>query len=96
MNGTFRIALSTPLGSKQGTIHFEDSNGSLSGTVYAMGMASPFQGGRASGNSFSFSGTLTVGLYRFDYTARGTVTGDVLKGTAVTRYGSMPIRGMRM
>lgn len=96
MNGTFRMVLSTPLGPRRGTIRFEDRGGSLSGSINAMGSESPFQDGRADGGAFTFSGTLRVGLYRFDYTATGTVTGDTLKGTAVTRYGSMPIRGTRM
>lgn len=96
MNGTFRVTLLTPIGSKSGTINFIDDNGVLSGSIHAMGSENPFRNGISNGNSFEFSGTLKIAFNRFDYTAKGSITGDTLSATAVTKFGIMQINGTRI
>lgn len=96
MNGSYKISMSTPIGPKNGTITFIDNNGSLSGYIRALGTENRFKDGKANGDSFEFSGTLKILFNRFEYTARGTVTGDTLKATANTKYGVMQINGTRI
>lgn len=94
MSGTFRVTLGTPIGQQSGTITFTDENGALSGTIRAMGSTNRFTG-RADGNAFEISGVLSVGFFRFRYTARGTVDGDTLTGKAYTDTGAFPMSGKR-
>jgi hypothetical protein len=96
MNGTFKVALSMPMGLQSGTINFIDDNGILNGSIHAMGSVNPFRNGKISGNTFEFTGTLKIFFNRFDYTAKGTVIGDTLKATAETKYGIMQISGTRI
>jgi hypothetical protein len=96
MNGTFKVSLSTPIGIKNGIIHFINQNGVLSGSIRAMSSENPFSGGKTNGDSFEFSGILKAGFSRFKYTATGTVAGDTLKATAHTKYGTMKITGTRV
>jgi hypothetical protein len=96
MNGSFKISLSTPLGTKKGTISFIDENGSVSGYIDALGSKNLFKDVKTSGDSFEFKGTLKIGYNKFDYIAKGTVTGDILKATAVTKFGNMKISGTRV
>lgn len=96
MNGTFKVSLSTPIGTKNGILILIDQNGVLSGSIRAMGSENPFSGGKANGDSFEFSGVLKAGFSRFEYTASGTVTGDTLKATAHTKYGVLKITGTRV
>ena len=96
INGTYKISMSTPMGPKSGSITFIDKDGVLSGYIRALGSENPFKNGKSSGNSFEFDGILKILFRRFEYTAKGTITGDVLKATATTKFGIMEIEGTRV
>ncbi len=94
MNGTFHVTLGTPIGPQSGTITFVDHDGSLSGSIRAMGNTNYFTGS-ANGDSFRISGVLSAGFFRFPYTAQGTVSGSVLQGTATTSAGVFQMNGTK-
>ena len=97
MNGTFNISLKTPMGQKNGTLTLIDENGTFSGSLYALGKENPIRNGKSSGKNFEFEGTLRAGIMgKIDYTAQGTVIGDVLQATAKTKFGEMQINGTRV
>ncbi len=96
MNGTFKVSLATPMGTYNGTVKFLDQNGVLSGSLHAMGSDNPFVNGKVVGNNFEFAGTIKIGFNKFEYTAKGTVTGDILKADASTKFGIMKIKGTRI
>lgn len=95
MGGTFDVILNTPAGPKKGVLTMAERDGTLSGSIRAMGAASFFSNGRAKGNSFEFSGILNAGFFRIRYTARGTVEGDTLKAAAATDLGTFGMSGTR-
>lgn len=95
MNGTFKISLKTAMGPKSGSITFVDKNGVLSGSLYALGNKIPIRNGKSDGDNFSFDGTLNTGFGKIEFTAKGTISGDVLQAIARTKYGVMQINGTR-
>ncbi|MFT9056435.1 MAG: hypothetical protein ABF449_07395 [Ethanoligenens sp.] len=96
MNGTFNVTLNTPIGLQRGTITFTDQNGVLSGSINAMGNTSYFDNGKADGNAFVFSGVLNTGLFKFKYTAKGTVVGDALQAVATSNSMTFQMKGTRV
>lgn len=95
MNSTFNITLSTPFGPQNGVLTLIDENGTLSGSIRAMGKTNSFKSGSMVDNSFKFSGMLDVGIFRFPYTAKGNIVGNVLKAVATTNSGTFQISGTR-
>jgi hypothetical protein len=96
MSGTFNVTLDTPFGPQKGVLTLTEKDGSLNGSIRAVGSTSLFSGGKVSGNSFEFSGILHVALFRFRYTAKGTVDGDTLRAVAETGSGTFQMRGIRV
>jgi len=96
MNGTFSITIGTPIGSQKGVVTFVDESGKLSGSIRAMGNTNLFKNGKMVGNSFEFSGILDIGLFKFTYTAKGTIVENALKGVATTNSGSFQMSGTRI
>ncbi|AVQ97382.1 hypothetical protein DRA42_06015 [Ethanoligenens harbinense] len=82
------------MGPQRGTITFVDNNGSLSGTIRAMGETNDFTGS-SNGNTFRISGVLNAGFLRIRYTAQGTVSGNTLRGTATTSAGVFQMSGTK-
>lgn len=95
MEGTYRIAMKTPLGVQKGELTLTRQGDLLSGSIRVMGSVSPVKG-KAEGDSFEFTGVLRAGFYRFAYTARGSVADGHLKAVASTRSGSFAITGERI
>jgi hypothetical protein len=93
MSGTYKVTLSTPFGPRSGLLQLIDDNGSLHGSIRAMGFTSPFSGGTVNGGNFEFSGVLNAGFGRIPYKASGTVTGSALTATAATKFGNLRISG---
>lgn len=96
MNGTFNVALDTPIGTVNGVLVFIDEHGILSGSIRTMGITSYFKSGKINGNSFTFSGTLNTGFSNFEYTAKGTVSGNTIKAVAATGSATFQIHGTRV
>ena len=96
MNASFNITIDTPIGSQKGVVTFVDENGALSGSIRAMGNTNFFKKGKIVDNSFTFSGILDVGFFKFAYTAKGTIVGNELKAVATTSSGTFQMRGTRV
>ena len=95
MSGTYNVTLHTPMGGQKGTVTLVDDHGTLSGSIRAMGSTSFFRNGKALGNSFEFSGILSIGFFQLRYRAKGTVEGDIIKAVATTDSGTFQINGTR-
>ena len=96
MDGIYRVAMATPLGTQSGTVSFMEQSGALGGTISFQGGVNNFSGGTVNGNTFAFGGTLKTGFGIFQYRIRGKVEGDTLTATAYTRFGGMPVKGKRI
>ena len=95
MNGTYNVTLVTPFGPKKGTVVFTDRNGVLNGSIHAMGDTSNFRNGKADGNTFKFSGVFNAGFFNVQYTAKGAIEGNALKGTVNTNLGTFEMYGVK-
>jgi hypothetical protein len=95
MNSNFNITLRTPFGSQNGVLTLIDDNGTLNGYIRAMEKNNYFKNGSMVDNSFAFSGILDVGIFKFSYTAKGSIVGNVLKAVATTNSGTFQISGTR-
>lgn len=96
MKTTFHAALRTPKGIQNGMITFIEDNGTLRGSISALGRKNYFKNGKKSGKTFELSGTLSAGFYSLGYTATGTFDNDTLSATASTKIGTFQITGTRM
>ncbi len=96
MNSTFNITLSMPFGAQNGVLTLIDVNGTLNGSIRALGKTNYFKDGSMVDNLFKFSGMLDVGIFKFPYTANGNIVGDMLKAVTTTNFGTFQISGTRI
>lgn len=96
MKSTFNAALRTPKGIQKGIITFIDENGSLHGSISALGRKNYFKNGKINGKAFELSGTLSAGPFSLGYTAKGTLDRDSVSATATTQFGTFRITGTRI
>lgn len=95
MSGTFNIILYTPIGPQRGILKLTDENGTLRGSIQAMGNTNYFRNGKSNGNSFEFSGILNAGFFNIRYIAKGTINGITLESKVTTDSGIFQISGTR-
>ena len=95
MNGTFDVTLLTPIGPQRGVLMLSDENGTLHGSIHAMGYTNYLRNGSANGNSFELSGTLNASIFNIRYSAKGTIDGDTLNAKVTTDSGIFELSGTR-
>jgi hypothetical protein len=96
VNGTYNVSISTPMGMKSGKLILTEDSGELKGNLIALGKENPIMNGVVSGNNFEFAGILRTPFSRIQYTAKGTINGDILQATADTKFGIINISGNRV
>lgn len=95
MKSNYHLTLRLPAGLQKGTLTLIEQNGTLRGTVSAVGLTSRFKNGKINGNSFEFTGHLYTALFRLRYKADGTFDGDAIHLTATTNFGVYQISGAK-
>ena len=94
VDGFYDIVSDTPLGSREGTLELESDGERLVARVVMMGMQQGAEG-TVDGNGFTLAGETRVMLRRFEYEARGRVSGDQLEATLHALDQDFAVRGTR-
>lgn len=89
----YKITMQTPFGLKQGRITFLINGESLNGILEGMGYRSEFHNGKFNNNSFEFSGQIKNLIARIQYSAKGTLSNNLMSGSVNTKYGMFSVTG---
>lgn len=95
VDGTWKIAMETPLGTRNATLALTSSGGRLTGTMSGEAGATEIEDGTVSGNMVSFKADITNPMpLTLEFSA--TIDGDKLAGTVkLGMYGNAPLSGTR-
>lgn len=94
VDGTWKVAVKTPVGDQDVTLVFQTSGSTLTGTMSNGSGTVPIEDGKADGNNVSWRAHITVPL-PLSVECKGTVDGDTISGTASTSFGGSPFSGRR-
>jgi predicted thioesterase len=95
IDGTWKIAMETPLGTRQASLTLDASGGGLTGTMAGDQGATAIYDGSVSGNQLAFKVDIVEPMpMTLDFSA--TVEGDTLSGSVkLGMFGSAPLTGTR-
>jgi hypothetical protein len=94
-DGTWNIAIETPMGTRNTTLVLKTEGGTLTGTQSEGSASTEIAEGKASGDQLSWKVSITNPMpMDLDFTAE--VSGDKISGKAATAmFGSFPFTGTR-
>lgn len=95
IDGTYRLAIKTPLGMQPGTLVLKADGETLSGMIRNVKGEVAFDGGTARGGEISFDTRIPTPIGNLKAHVTGTVTGDHISGVAKLPLGSAEIEGDR-
>lgn len=95
VDGTWKIAMETPMGTRQATLTLSSRGGPLTGAMSGEAGAIDIYDGKVSGDQVSFKVDITQPMsLTLDFTA--TIAGDSLSGTVkLGMFGDAPLSGTR-
>lgn len=95
VDGTWKIAMETPLGTRQATLALNAAGGTLSGTLSGEAGTTAIENGRVSGNDVAFTVDITDPMaMTLEFSA--TVAGDAMTGSVkLGMFGTAPLTGTR-
>ncbi|MBN8920465.1 MAG: hypothetical protein J0H62_07210 [Rhizobiales bacterium] len=94
-DGTWSIAIDTPLGQKDAQLTLSTGDGKLTGTQSADGTSGAIQDGTVSGNEVAWKIDITDPM-PMTLEFSGTVDGDAISGNVrAGAFGSFPFSGRR-
>ena len=96
IDGKYAVSIDLPIGRFKGILKLITNGTEVTGYIETMGKQSPFSGGIATGNQFSFSGDFKTIIGNIKYKITGIVNGDKLEIDAITNNGNFKIDGYRM
>jgi len=95
VDGTWNIAIETPIGTRQATLNLAASGGALTGTQSADGNTGEITDGKVDGNNVSWKVAITNPM-PMTLEFSGTVNGDKISGNAnAGAFGALPFSGTR-
>jgi hypothetical protein len=95
VDGTWKITLETPLGSRSATLTLASVGGGLSGTMSGEAGSTEIYDGEVNGDQISFKADINQPM-SLTLTFSGTVTGNALAGSvALGMFGNAPFSGAR-
>ena len=89
----YNILLNSSLGKKTGQLCARIKNGELSGYLSLLGHTEPIKGTVDESGHCSFTGKLITLLRAIDFTAVGTISGDVISFRLTGNYGVYQLIG---
>ena len=98
VDGTYSIAISTPMGSRNAKITLKADGGALSGSITGEGYeGKEFDGGKVDGDKVSWSVTIPSPMGGdITLSFAGTVSGDEISGDVqLGSYGTNTFKGTR-
>jgi hypothetical protein len=95
VDGSWKIAMETPLGTRNATLTLATSGGTLTGTMSGEAGSTEIADGRVNGNQVSFSVDITQPMpLTLEFSA--VVEGDKISGSVkLGMYGNAPLSGTR-
>ena len=93
--GEYQAYADTPMGRLNGKLVLQNQNGSLSGSLDAMGMRTEFQNGRIQGNQCQFEGAVKTPFGKFAYSVTGKATGNQVILEVKSEKGTFQIIGQK-
>lgn len=95
VDGTWKIAMETPMGTREATLTLAASGGGLTGTMSGDAGAIEIYDGKASGDKVSFKADITQPMsLTLEFNA--AVAGNSLSGTVkLGMFGDAPLSGTR-
>jgi hypothetical protein len=94
VDGTWKVAVKTPVGDQDVTLVFQTSGSTLTGTMSNGSGTVPIEDGKADGDKVSWRARITV-PFPLNVECTGSVEGDTISGTANTSFGASPFSGRR-
>jgi hypothetical protein len=96
VQGTYRIAVKTPLGPQEAKLTLVVEGTALSGAIENVKGRSDFTGGTVSGDAVSFKARISTPIGRVHADIIGRVDGDRFTGSAKLPLGKAEIDGVRV
>ena len=95
IDGSWKIAMETPMGTRQGTLTLSASGGTLTGSMSGDQGSTTIYDGKVNGDQVSFKVDISQPMsLTLDFSA--TVSGDSLTGTVkLGMFGDAPLSGSR-
>jgi hypothetical protein len=95
VDGTWKIAMETPLGTRQASLALSAAGGVLRGTLSGEAGTTAIENGRVSGNDIAFTVDITQPMsMTLEFSA--TVTGEAMTGSVkLGMFGTAPLTGTR-
>ena len=95
VDGTWNIAIETPIGTRQATLNLAAAGNTLTGTQSADGNTGEISDGKVDGNKVSWKIAITNPM-PMTLEFSGTVEGDKISGDAnAGAFGALPFSGTR-
>jgi hypothetical protein len=95
VDGTWKITMETPLGSRSATLSLASADGALSGTMSGDAGTVEIYDGKIDGDQLSFKADISQPM-SLTLAFSATVTGNVLSGSvALGMFGDAPLSGIR-
>ncbi len=96
VDGSYKVAIESPMGTQEGTLTLRTEGGSLAGSVAGQMGTAEFSGGTADGDTAAWSMEVPGPIGKLKLTCRVSVTGDDISGEVTAGFfGSFPLRGKR-
>jgi imidazolonepropionase-like amidohydrolase len=97
VGGSWKITIEVPGQTLEGTLTFIQQGATITGTLTTEATgSSPVKDGKVSGESVSFSATVSMGGTSFDISVTGKVAGNQISGTIDSPQGAVPFSGSRV
>jgi hypothetical protein len=96
VDGTWKLSVNTPMGTRESTLVIQSAGGTLTGTQSAeSGEGRPIEDGTVDGNDITWKASITKPM-PMTLEFSGTVDGDTLSGSVkLGMFGSAPFSGTR-
>lgn len=91
-DGTYDVALRSPLGLKMGTLALSLQGGMLKGSFTFFGKENPITAGTVDGNTCVFSGNIVTAAGEREYKASVIISEGELHGEAVFYLHTIPVK----
>lgn len=96
LNGTYQIQYTSPFGSGSGSAQFQTAGNGLRGTLNLFKQQIPLQNGVVKGNTFEFSGELSILSNKLPYQVKGTFTENRFEAKVFTKMGNASATGTKV
>ncbi len=95
IDGTWKISMQTPMGTREVTLEAKAEGGVLAGTWTGPQGSTEIEGGTVEGDSAAWRVKLNTPMGEMTLTFEGVVNGDELSGTVQTPRGQNEFTGKR-